>query len=87
MANNAFRDLVVCILRHQKQEYANDDQFSPNFDMVYNTIQLVYVPNLKSFGLMKTDLSAKESWRSFYYVIWENGLVGIPLPTNMAAAV
>ena len=29
----------------------------------------------------------KGSWRIFYYVTWENGLVGILLPTNMAAAV
>ena len=27
------------------------------------------------------------SWRIFYYVIWENGLVGILLPTNKAAAI
>ena len=25
--------------------------------------------------------------RIFYYVIWKNGLVGILLPTNMAAAI
>ena len=29
----------------------------------------------------------KRSWRIFYYVIWENGLVGVLLPTNMAAAI
>ena len=26
-------------------------------------------------------------WRIFYYIIWENGLVGILLSTDMAAAI
>ena len=29
----------------------------------------------------------QRSWRIFYYVIWENGLVGTLLPANMAAAI
>ena len=43
-----------------KHEYANDDQFFPNFGMANKTIQPVSVPNLKSFGPIKTDLWAKE---------------------------
>ena len=48
--------------------------------MAYRTIQRVSVPNLKLFGSMKTELWANESWRIFYYVTWENGLVGILCP-------
>ena len=40
--------------RHQKHDYANYDQFAPNFNMTYKTIQLVSVPNLKLFGPMNT---------------------------------
>ena len=29
----------------------------------------------------------QRSWRIFYYVIWENGLVGTLLSTNMAAVI
>ena len=36
------------------------DQFVPNFGMACRTIQRVYVPNLKSFGPVKTELQAKE---------------------------
>ena len=43
-----------------KHEYANDDQFAPNSGMANETIQPVSVPNLTSFGPMKTDLWAKE---------------------------
>ena len=38
----------------------NYDQFAPNFDEAYKTIQRVSVPNLKLFGPMNTELSAKE---------------------------
>ena len=51
--------------------------------MAYKTKQPVYVPNLKSCGLTKTDLWAKEVGE-VSIVIWEHGLVGI-LPTIMTA--
>ena len=56
-----------------KYDDANYDRFVPNFGMAYKTIKRVSVPNLKSFGPMKT-VTGKRSWRIFYYVIWENGL-------------
>ena len=43
-----------CIWRHQKHDYANYDQFVPNFDMACKTIQHLSVPNLKLFGPKKT---------------------------------
>ena len=55
--------------------------------MGYKTIKRVSVPNLKSFGPTKTELRAKEVKELYYYVIWENGLGGVLLPTNMAAAI
>ena len=75
--------LVVCIWRHKKHDYANYDQFPQNFDMACKTIQPVSVSNLNLFGLIKTELWVKE----VCYVIWENGLVGILLPTIMAATI
>ena len=43
-----------------KYNYANFDQVAPNFDLGYmyryKAIQHVSVPNLKSFGPMKTEL-------------------------------
>ena len=45
---------------HQKHEYANYDKFAPNFEMAYETIQHVFIPNLKLFGPMNTKLQAKE---------------------------
>ena len=39
-----------------KHDYTNDNQFGPNFDVVYETIQRVSVPYLKSFGPMKTEI-------------------------------
>ena len=41
-----------------KHDYANYDQFVPNFDVAYKTIKRVSVPNLKSFGPTKTELRA-----------------------------
>ena len=35
-------------LQRLVRAYANDDQFAPNIDMAYNTIQPAPVPNLKS---------------------------------------
>ena len=52
--------------------------------MAYKTIQRVFVLNLKLFGPMETELQAKEVG---HYVMQGNGLVGILLPTNMAAAI
>ena len=43
-----------------KHDYANYDQFAPNFGMAYKTIQHVSVPNMKLFGSLKTELWAKE---------------------------
>ena len=51
---------MVCIWRHQNNDYANYDQFVPNFVMAYETIQLVSVTDLKLFVPMKTELWAKE---------------------------
>ena len=73
------RLLAVCKWRHQKHEYANDDQFAPNFDMDCKTAEVMQINEDRFMG--------QRSWGSFYYVIWENGLVGILLLTNMAAAI
>ena len=43
-----------------KHDYANYDQFVPNFDLAYKTIQFIFVPYLKLFGPTKTELRAKE---------------------------
>ena len=43
-----------------KHDYANWDQFLPNFNTGCKIIQLVSLPNLKSFGPMKIELWAKE---------------------------
>ena len=47
--------------RHQKLDYANYDQFAPNFNVTYKTIQRVSVPNLKLFGGVNIVLWAKEA--------------------------
>ena len=52
--------------------------------MGYKTIQHVFVPNLRLFGPMNTTLQAKEVGD---FSIKENELVGISLPTIMAAAI
>ena len=36
------------------------DQFSPNSDIAYKIIQLVFIPNRRLIGLMKTELQAKK---------------------------
>ena len=43
-----------------KHDYANSDQFAPNFDMTNKTIRHVSVQNLKLFGLMKTEIWPKK---------------------------
>ena len=45
-----------------KHNYANYDQFLPNFGMACNTIQAVFELNLKSFGQIQPELWAKEVW-------------------------
>ena len=54
--------------------------------MTYQTIQRVSVQNLTLFEPMRTDLWATEVGE-FSIVTWENGLAGILLLTNMAAAI
>ena len=51
-------------------DYANYDQFAPNFDMAYKIIQCVSVPNLKLFGSIKTELRAKEVGE-FFITLYE----------------
>ena len=63
------RLLVVCIWRHQRHDYANYDQFAPNFGTVYKTIHRVSVPNFNLFGRTKTDLQAKEVGE-FYIILY-----------------
>ena len=46
--------------RYTKHDHANYNQFAPNLDMYYKTIERIFVPNLKLFGSMKTELWAKE---------------------------
>ena len=42
------------------RDHGNYDQFAPNFDMAFGTIQSVLVPNLKSHGPIKIELWTKE---------------------------
>ena len=44
-----------------KHDHANFDQFAPNFDIIYKTIQRVSVPNLNFFGPMKTKSLVEEA--------------------------
>ena len=55
--------------------------------MAYKTVPRVTVPNLKLFGKIKTELWAKEFGEFSLMLSGENGLVGILLPTNMAATI
>ena len=48
--------------------------------MACKTIQHVFIPNLKLFRLIKTELRAKEVGE--FPVLWQNGLMGILLSTN-----
>ena len=72
--------------RHQKHDYANYDQFAPNFNVTYKTIQRVST-KFEVIWRSEHSVMGQRSWRIFCYVIWENGLVGILLPTIMAAAI
>ena len=53
-----------------KHDYAYDDQFAPNFDITYKTIQCVSVLNLNLFGPMKPKLPAKEAGE-FSIILYE----------------
>ena len=64
--------MVVCIC-HKKHDCANYDQFAPKFDMAYKTIQCVFVPNLKLFGSMKTELWAEKVDEFFIVLYWKMG--------------
>ena len=70
----------------QKHDYTNYDQSAPNFDTSCETIQCVSVANLKGFGPMKNESQAKEVGE-FSIMLYEDRLVGIFLPTNVAAAI
>ena len=52
-------------------------------------IQAIKLRNMSLYQICTNEnrFIDQGSWITFYYVIWENGLVGIPLPTNMAAAI
>ena len=50
--------LIVFRYMSSKHDYADYDQFIPNFNMVCK--KLTSLPNLKSFGPMKTELWTKE---------------------------
>ena len=78
---------MVCIRRHKEHDYATYDQLAPNFGMTYKIIQQVSVPNLKLFESMKTELSAKDVGEFLLCCYMGKWVVGILLPTNMAAAV
>ena len=41
----------------------------------------------ESIRTIENRVICQRNWKIFYYVIWENGLVSILLPTNMAAAI
>ena len=51
---------MVCIRRHQKHDYANYDQFVPNFDMVYETIKRVSV--LQACSVSNVSIFEYKSW-------------------------
>ena len=48
------------VRKNQKHNYANYDQFTPNFNMASDIKQGVSVSHLKLFGPMKTELWAEE---------------------------
>ena len=46
---------------------------------LYTKFEVVWVDENRGMG--------QRSWRIFYHVIWENGLLGILLLANIAAAI
>ena len=71
--------------RNQKHDHVNYDQFAPNFNMAYETIQRASAA--PSYLAHRKQSYRLRSWRIFYYVIWENGMVGTFVSTNMAATI
>ena len=56
--------------------------------MAFKTIQHVFVSNVKLSGpLNKHKVIGRKTWRIFYNVIWESGVVGVLLLTRMVAAI
>ena len=51
-----------------KHDYANYDQFAPNFVIAYKTIQHVSVPNLSFIWINENRVTGQRSWKIFYYV-------------------
>ena len=62
-------------MKPQKHDYGNCNQFAPNFDMAYDTIQRVFVPSLNLFGPTKTELWAKKvgKFSIMLYGKWASG--------------
>ena len=54
--------------------------------LAYNTIQRLCTKS-EVIWTNENRVIGQKSWLIFYYVIWENGLVGIHLHTNMAAEI
>ena len=73
--------VVFFVLRHQKYDYANDDQFPPNFDWTSKNIWYVSVPN-EVLWTIESRVMGQRSWKIFFCAIWENFL-----PTNITAAI
>ena len=71
----------------QKHEYVNVYQFALNSGMACKTIQPVFCTKFEVIWIIENRFMGQRSWRVFCYVVWENGLVGILLSTNMAAAI
>ena len=74
--------LIVCILRHQRHDYANYDQFAQNFGTAYKTIQCVSVPNLKLFGSIKRKLWVKEVRKFSIMFYGKMGWQGFSCPST-----
>ena len=79
--------LVVCIGCHEKHDYANYDQFAQKFEIGLQDHTACLCTKFEVIWINENRVMGQRSSRIFCYVIWENGLVGILLPTNMAAAI
>ena len=66
---------------------SNYDQFAQNFYMACRTIKHVSITKFEAIRTNENRFMGHRSWRIFFYFIWENGLVGILLLTNLAAAI
>ena len=67
-------------------DFANYDQAAPNFGISYQTTTCLCT-KFEVIWTNENRVMGQRSWRFFYYVIWENRLKGILLPTNMAAEI